>query len=305
MAITPYIPYVTNFSPTSHFRLLIEWLLTFDFQLPTSDFSLFTTFHFPVQNGLVSCCSSAGIDFLGNRANHDANLTYPAIEIYWTSGESSAYQILPCAASQKQLPLLKESGQQLSFLGHVLRLPDYKPVREFLMYRFQLRRGGNPEDSEPCSPVVYLLSSGVSWYPVKWQSAVGNGSRPPTMEEKLVVDCSSANGWWWWTSKQKLQGWQATRSLLALNGLKTLLHIALTRISLWKMLLFKLQFYQPSWFGAFGVQDTNIEDDELKVYLKWTLHVLIYCTQLHTLNGHFCCSVTCTFARSFSEHPNS
>ena len=74
---------------------------------------------------------------------------------------------------------------------------------------------------------------------------------------------------------------------IGVKTLKTLLHIALTRISLWKMLLFKLQFYQPSWFGAFGVQDTNIEDDELKVYLKWTLHVLIYCTQLHTLNGHF------------------
>ena len=130
-----------------------------------------------------------------------ANLTYPAIEIYWTSGESSAYQILPCAASQRQLPLLKESGQQLSFLGHVLRLPDNKPVREFVMYRFQLGGGGNPEDSEPCSPVVYLFSSGGSWYPVKWQSAVANGSRPPSMEEKLVVDCSSAEGWWWWTSK--------------------------------------------------------------------------------------------------------
>ena len=91
-----------------------------------------------------------------------ANLTYPAIETYLTSVESSAYQILPCAASQKQLPLLKESGQQLSFLGHVLRVPDNKPVREFVMYRFQLRGGGNPEDSEPCSPVVYLLSSGGS-----------------------------------------------------------------------------------------------------------------------------------------------
>ena len=135
-----------------------------------------------------------------------ANLTYPAIEIYWTSGESSAYQILPCAASQKQLPLLKESGQQLSFLGHVLRLPDNKPVREFVMYRFQLRGGGNPEDSEPCSPVVYLLSSGGCWYPVKWQSAVAKGSRPPSMEEKLVVDCSSAEGWWWWTSVKTSRG---------------------------------------------------------------------------------------------------
>ena len=47
------------------------------------------------------------------------------------------------------------------------------------------------------------------------------------------------------------------------------------------MLLFKLQFYQLGWFWAFGVEDTHMEDDELKVYLKWTLHVLIYCTQLH------------------------
>ena len=47
------------------------------------------------------------------------------------------------------------------------------------------------------------------------------------------------------------------------------------------MLLFKLQFYQLGWFWAFGVEDTNMEDDELKVYLKWTLHILIYCTQLH------------------------
>ena len=182
--------------PTSDF-----WLLTFDFQLPTSDFSLFTTFHFPAQNGLVSCCSSAGIDFLGNRANHDGELDISCYRIILNIRGMSAYQILPCAASQKQLPLLKESGQQLSFLGHVLRLPDNKPVREFVMYRFQLSGRRNQEDSEPCSPVVYLLSSGGSWYPVKWQSAVANGSRPPSMEEKLVVDCSSAEGWWWWTSK--------------------------------------------------------------------------------------------------------
>ena len=68
---------------------------------------------------------------------------------------------------------------------------------------------------------------------------------------------------------------------IGVKTLKTLLHIALTRISLWKMLLFKLQFYQLGWFWAFGVEETNMEDDELKVYLKWTLHVLIYCTQLH------------------------
>ena len=47
-------------------------------------------------------------------------------------------------------------------IERVIRLPDNKPVREFVMYRFQLRGGGNPEDSEPCSPVVYLLSSGES-----------------------------------------------------------------------------------------------------------------------------------------------
>ena len=149
-------------APTSDFRLPTSdfRLLTFDFQLPTSDFSLFTTFHFPAQNGLVSCCLSAGIDFLGNRANHDGELDTSCYRNILNI--SSAYQILPRAASQKQLHLLKESGQQLSFLGHVLRLPDNKPVREFVMYRFQLRGGGNPKDSEPCSPVVYLLSSGGS-----------------------------------------------------------------------------------------------------------------------------------------------
>ena len=48
------------------------------------------------------------------------------------------------------------------------------------------------------------------------------------------------------------------------------------------MLLFKLQFYQLGWFWAYGVEDTHMEDDELKVYLKWTLHCidLLY-TQLH------------------------
>ena len=64
--------------------------------------------------------------------------------------------------------------------------------------------------------------------------------------------------------------------------LKTLLHIALTRISLWKMLLFKLQFYQLGWFWAFGVEDTHIEDDELKVYSKWTLHCIdLFYTATH------------------------
>ena len=192
LAITPYVPYVANFSPTS------------DFWLSTSNFGLQSFHHFPFPSSKWAC-------FLLLERRHwfswkssqswRLTQTHLAIEIYWTSGESSTYQILPCAASQKQLPLLKESGQQLSFLGHVLRVPDNKPVREFVMYRFQLRGGGNPKDSEPCSPVVYLLSSGGSWYPVKWQSAVANGSRPPSMEEKLVVDCSSAEGWWWWTSK--------------------------------------------------------------------------------------------------------
>ena len=139
LAITPYIPYVTNSSPNPDFRLP-----TSDFRLPTSNFGLKSFHHFPFPSS----------------ANHDGEL-----DTSWYRNIlniSSAYQILPRAASQKQLPLLKESGQQLSFLGHVLRLPDNKPVREFVMYRFQLRGGGNPEDSEPCSPVVYLLSSGES-----------------------------------------------------------------------------------------------------------------------------------------------
>ena len=42
LAITPYIPYVTNFSPTSDFRLL-----TSDFRLPTSNFGLQSFHHFP------------------------------------------------------------------------------------------------------------------------------------------------------------------------------------------------------------------------------------------------------------------
>ena len=33
-------------------------------------------------------------------------------------------------------------------------------------------------------------------------------------------------------------------------------------------------FYPLGWFWAFGVQDTNIEDDELQVYLKWKLHFI-------------------------------
>ena len=43
LAITPYIPYVTNFSPTSDFRLL-----TSDFRLPTSNFGLQSFHHFPL-----------------------------------------------------------------------------------------------------------------------------------------------------------------------------------------------------------------------------------------------------------------
>ena len=42
LAITPYIPYVTNFSPTSDFRLL-----TSDFRLLTSNFGLQSFHHFP------------------------------------------------------------------------------------------------------------------------------------------------------------------------------------------------------------------------------------------------------------------
>lgn len=42
LAITPYIPYVTNFSPTSDFRLL-----TSDFRPPTSNFGLQSFHHFP------------------------------------------------------------------------------------------------------------------------------------------------------------------------------------------------------------------------------------------------------------------
>ena len=39
-----------------------------------------------------------------------------------------------------------------------------------------------------------------------------------------------------------------------------------------RMLCVKHLFYQLGWFWTFCVEDTNMEDDELKVYLKWTLH---------------------------------
>ena len=203
--------------PTSDFQLL-TWLLhltfltlqisvrlpTSDFWLSTSNFGLQSFHHFPFP-------SSKWARFLLLEFSARAQvLIFLEIEpIMTANSDTSCYRnilnirrivnipnITMCSLTETALPLLKESGQQykFSFLGHVLRLPDNKPVREFVMYRFQLRGRGNPEDSEPCSPVVYLLSSGGSWYPVKWQSAVANGLRPPSMEEKLVVDCSSAEG---------------------------------------------------------------------------------------------------------------
>ena len=55
--------------------------------------------------------------------------------------------------------------RQLSLLGHVLRLPENEPVIEFAMY------------------APSLLFSGGSLKLAKWQSGVGNRSRPLSMEE--------------------------------------------------------------------------------------------------------------------------
>ena len=75
LTITPYIPYVTNFSPTSDFRLLTSdfWLSTSNFQLRTSVFSPLSASQLKIGSFPPArvFCSSAGIDFLGNRANHD------------------------------------------------------------------------------------------------------------------------------------------------------------------------------------------------------------------------------------------
>ena len=48
--------------------------------------------------------------------------------------------MLPPTALQKQLsPLIERVRlRQLRFLGHVLRLPENEPVREFAMYVHQL-----------------------------------------------------------------------------------------------------------------------------------------------------------------------
>ena len=101
---------------TSDFRLL-----TSDFRLPTSNFGLQSFHHFPFHSSkcarfllLEFSARAQALIFLEIEPIMTANLTHPAIEIYWTSGESSAYQIIPCAASQKQLPLLKESSAYLT-----------------------------------------------------------------------------------------------------------------------------------------------------------------------------------------------
>ena len=46
-------------------------------------------------------------------------------------------------------------------------------------------------------------------------------------------------------------------------------------------------FYQLDLFWAFGVEDTNKEDDELQVYLKWTLHSIdLIIVHSYTVYGH-------------------
>ena len=63
-------------------------------------------------------------------------LARPAIKSCWRSHESTGYQMLPSTASQKQwAPLIERVRlRQLRFLGHVLRLPENEPFRQFEMY---------------------------------------------------------------------------------------------------------------------------------------------------------------------------
>ena len=80
--------------------------------------------------------------------------------------------------------------RQLRFLGHVLRLPENEPVRDFVMY--VPTHGRKKPGSEPCHQ-LYSLSSG---YPDNLLSdnqllEMAQDRHP---WRKLVVDCSAAEG---------------------------------------------------------------------------------------------------------------
>ena len=63
---------------------------------------------------------------------------------------------------------------------------------ENLQCMFLLMGEGNPVDSEPCSPIIFIVFWGIL-IACKWQSVVGNGSRPPLIKET----CSQLLCSWW------------------------------------------------------------------------------------------------------------
>ena len=81
--------------------------------------------------------------------------------------------------------------RQLRFLGHVLRLPENEPVRDFVMY-VPTHGRKKPEDSEPCHQ-LFSLSSG---YPDNLlnDNQLLEMAQDRHQWRKLVVDCSAAEG---------------------------------------------------------------------------------------------------------------
>ena len=86
--------------------------------------------------------------------------------------------------------------RQLSFLGHVLRLPEEEPVRRYALYipPHSKRRPGRPytsyqsyikrllgydEDDMSADQIATLAQDRCAW-------------------RNLVIACSAAEGWWWW-----------------------------------------------------------------------------------------------------------
>ena len=57
------------------------------------------------------------------------------------------------------------------------------------------------------------------------QTAVGNGSRPPSMKNWLVVDCSAAEGWWrWWCDNKCCKQFAGACVVQSIIGRATPLH---------------------------------------------------------------------------------
>ena len=136
-----------------------------------------------------------------------ANLTHPAIEIYWTSGELSAYQILPCAASQKQLPLLKESSAYLTInpsenllcIGSNSWEEETRKTAnlDHQLYIYCLL--GDPDILLNDNQLLEMAQDRHRWR----KNLCSTAPQPKDDDDEL--------------QSKNFKGWQATRSLLALN----------------------------------------------------------------------------------------